>query len=57
MRERTISWTSSGRSGLKTRASASRTSRRELCVPSIWLENTASLRTYMKTNSSVAGSV
>ena len=57
MRERTISWTSSGRSGLKTRASASRTSCRELCVPSIWLENTASLRTYMKTNSSVAGSV
>ncbi len=39
------------------RASAASRSSSELCVPSIWLESTASLRTYMATNSSRLGRI
>ena len=39
------------------RASAASRSSSELCVPSIWLERTASLRTYMATNRSWLGKI
>ena len=41
----------------RKRDSAASTSCRELCVPSIWLDSTASLRTYMNMKRSESGSV